>query len=96
MKNNQPSKTDSPPPDLSSKQIELLPPVIMDTVPFGSKFGDVLTDASSVYSPGQTVVIKFRSGNPRNNQKLGDTYLRVELQKWFRLGDRCCRFRLGN
>jgi len=48
-----------------------------DTAPTGKSFGDVLQDAEQYYFTGEKVVVKFQAANPRQNMKLGKTYLEV-------------------
>jgi neutral ceramidase len=48
------------PPDLSKRQISLLPPVVLDAVPPGSKFGAVVKDVRGSYQAGDTVSATFR------------------------------------
>lgn len=48
------------PPDLSSRQISLLPPVVPDMVPYGLNFGDTVADVAGAYMPGQVVEATFR------------------------------------
>ena len=74
------SETDEAPPNLESKQISMAPPVIADYVGIGEKFGDVVNQPKESYSvkAGEVVSAEFRSANPRNNQRLEDTYLSVE------------------
>jgi neutral ceramidase len=48
------------PPDLLSQQISLLGPVVMDAVPRGAAFGDVLLQPLPAYRPGQQVEAMFR------------------------------------
>lgn len=68
------------PPDVSTKQLSFLTPVVYD-MSFGRSFGSVLEDVpKQQYSHGDTVEATFRSGNPRNNLRTGDTFLIVE--KW--------------
>ncbi|RUS88499.1 hypothetical protein EGW08_003757 [Elysia chlorotica] len=66
------------PPDLSSKQISLLPGVIFDTAPLGKHFGSVVKDAHATYTPGSTVTVEFVSANPRNDLMTNRTFLTVE------------------
>ncbi|KAI8469411.1 MAG: Neutral/alkaline nonlysosomal ceramidase [Monoraphidium minutum] len=66
------------PPDLSSRQISLLPPVVPDMVPLSTNFGDVVADVAGAYRPGQTVEVTFRAGNPRNDVRRGGTFLSVQ------------------
>lgn len=69
------------PPDLLSKQIGLLPPVVMDTTPSGVKFGDVFTDVSenSTFHPGDLVTATFWSACPRNDVLSEGTFSLVEM-----------------
>jgi neutral ceramidase len=71
--------SDKPPDDLSKKQLSLVPPVIVDNIGIGRKFGSVTSDAFDQYLAGQdTVKVTFRSANPRNNQRLEGTFLTVD------------------
>jgi len=67
--------------NLLAKQICLKPSVVFDMVPPFTKFGDVLLEPTEEYSPGNSVVVKFRSGHPRNNFMTNRTFLTVELEK---------------
>ncbi|XP_042440807.1 neutral ceramidase-like [Zingiber officinale] len=69
------------PPDLSDKQISLLPPVILDTTPLGVNFGDISTDIpeNSTFQPGDTVTATFWSACPRNDLLTKSTFSLVEL-----------------
>jgi len=80
MKSGSPSKSDPAPPDNLSKMLELLPGVIFDAAPLGKKFGDVTMDASKSYKVGDIATVKFQAGNPRNDQRLGNTFLTIEKQ----------------
>jgi neutral ceramidase len=60
MVKGQPVVSKVQPPNLRDQQISLLPPVLMDTVPLGTEFGDVVQDVNSSYSPGDTVEVVFR------------------------------------
>jgi hypothetical protein len=48
------------PPDLSSRQISLLAPPVLDTVPPGAAFGDAVADVAGVYRRGDKVEVTFR------------------------------------
>ncbi|PIK42872.1 Neutral ceramidase B [Apostichopus japonicus] len=69
-------------PNLLSKQLTFLPPVLFDGVPPFTNFGDVLKDVNNVpYKKGSDIVeVTFRAGNPRNNLRLGETFLSVDLK----------------
>ncbi|KAL5018303.1 hypothetical protein ScPMuIL_004025 [Solemya velum] len=75
-----------PPPNLYSKQLSFLPPVIFDLPPLGKHFGEVIQDAEQQYRQGTTVEVKFVGANPRNNVKAEGTFLKVEQlqsnQQW--------------
>jgi neutral ceramidase len=68
----------SPAIDLK-KMINLLGEWKYDTVEIGKHFGDVTAQPSkNKYQKGETVMVSFRSANPRNNLKTDETYLTVE------------------
>lgn len=69
------------PPDLLDKQISLLPPVVMDATPLGSKFGDLITDVpqSSTFNRGDLVTVAFWSACPRNDLMTEGTFALVEI-----------------
>lgn len=75
-----PSESDEPPRDLSKRQVSLLAPVELDVIAPGHHFGEVLRDAKDSYTSGgtETVKVVFRSANPRNNQRIQDTFLTVD------------------
>lgn len=56
------------------------PGVVTDSKFFWERFGQVLTDADSRYSKGQTVIVSYRGGHPKNNLQTQDSFLTV--QKW--------------
>lgn len=66
------------PPDLLNKQITLQPGVIYDGKESKYKFGQVTVDAHDIYKIGETVSVEFVSGHPKNDLRLGGTYLTVE------------------
>lgn len=66
------------PPDLSDRQISLVPPVLWDSAPWGREFGDCLEQPQRTYSYGDVVVASFVSGHPRNSIRHGRWYLAVE------------------
>lgn len=77
--NDCPSTTDDPPSDLSKKQLSLIPPVLLDAIGFCRKFGSVAIESKDSYVRGKdTVFVSFRSANPRNNQRIEDTFLSVD------------------
>jgi neutral ceramidase len=78
-----PSDSAAPPADARSKLVELLPGPLPDRVPKGEDYGQVLADVDVKGGPirrGQTVSAVFRSANPRNNQRIQDTFLTVEMR----------------
>lgn len=79
-----PSDSDDSPRDLSKRQISILAPVEYDAIAPGRTFGETVQDAKDTYNAdgNETVEVVFRSSNPRNNQRIEDTFLTVD-----RLGD---------
>ncbi|KAK8601645.1 hypothetical protein V6N12_051474 [Hibiscus sabdariffa] len=77
----QPVEPGPQPPDLLNKQIGLLPPVVMDSTPFGINFGDVSSDvpANSTFKRGSTVTVVFWSACPRNDLMTEGTFSLVEI-----------------
>jgi neutral ceramidase len=74
------SSTGEAPPDLLPKQMSLKPGVIFDDKPLANHFGQVLEDAKGPYTAGSSIVsITYQGANPRNNLRLQDTFLTVEL-----------------
>jgi Neutral/alkaline non-lysosomal ceramidase, C-terminal len=64
---------------LGKKQLSLIAPVVVDTIGIGRKFGSVAVDAKDQYFRGvDTVHVSFRSANPRNNQRIEDSFLKVD------------------
>jgi neutral ceramidase len=57
---HQPVVSSVAPPDLLSQQISLLGPVVMDSVPRGAAFGDVVLQPLPAYNPGQSAQAVFR------------------------------------
>mmetsp|Transcript_3603 Transcript_3603/g.7287 ORF Transcript_3603/g.7287 Transcript_3603/m.7287 type:complete len:703 (+) Transcript_3603:1028-3136(+) len=92
------SETDSAPEDLTDKQISFVPPVVVDFAPIGSSFGDIKEDASETYGAGDVVSVSFHAANPRNNQRIGGSFLTVERkvgdgwQVKYVDGDWCTKF----
>ncbi|GMI11553.1 hypothetical protein TrLO_g7489 [Triparma laevis f. longispina] len=93
------SSTDSQPEDLTEAQISFVPPVIVDFVGIGSKFGDVKDDVEKSYGADEVVSASFHGANPRNNQRLEDTFLSIEKKgeggEWvvkYVDGDWCTKF----
>ncbi|RWW51957.1 hypothetical protein BHE74_00041654 [Ensete ventricosum] len=74
-------ESDLQPPDLLDKQISFLPPVVMDTTPYGVKFGDAGTDVpeNSTFRPGDMVTATFWSACPRNDLLTEGTFSLVEI-----------------
>ncbi|GMH86661.1 hypothetical protein TrST_g13926 [Triparma strigata] len=97
--NGDESVTDSQPEDLTEAQISFVPPVVVDFVGIGNKFGDVKDDAEKSYGFDEVVSVSFHAANPRNNQRLEDTFLSVEKKNddgsWgvkYVDGDWCTKF----
>ncbi|KAK4482411.1 hypothetical protein RD792_009566 [Penstemon davidsonii] len=71
------------PPDLLSKQISLLTPVVMDATPIGVKFGDVSLDVAknATFKRSDNVRVTFWSACPRNDLMTEGTFALVEILK---------------
>ncbi|KAI5066226.1 hypothetical protein GOP47_0018850 [Adiantum capillus-veneris] len=92
------------PPLLLDKQLELLPPVVLDSTPSGSSFGDLIEDvpSNSSYTEGDIVKVKFWSACPRNDLFTESTFALVERldndENWvpaYDDDDLCLRFMWG-
>jgi neutral ceramidase len=77
-----PSTSGVPPPDLSDKQMQLIPEPRFDRLPVGVHFGQVVegADVKASYTVGETATVTFHGANPRNNQRTQGSYLSVERQ----------------
>jgi neutral ceramidase len=80
MVKNVESETSERPENMYNKQVEMALPVILDRHPHHKKFGDVLKDAEKTYKYGDIVSVEFQGANPRNNQKIQESFLTVELK----------------
>ncbi|PON62781.1 Neutral/alkaline nonlysosomal ceramidase [Trema orientale] len=80
---NQPVEPGPQPPDLLSRQISLLTPVVMDATPRGVNFGDVSTDVpqNATFKRGDLVTVVFWSACPRNDLMTEGTFSLVEILK---------------
>ncbi|XP_021720765.1 neutral ceramidase 2-like [Chenopodium quinoa] len=69
------------PPDLLDKQVGFLTPVVLDTPPLGSNFGDCSTDVprNATFKRGDMVSIVFWSACPRNDLMTEGTFALVEM-----------------
>ncbi|KAJ8749689.1 hypothetical protein K2173_012240 [Erythroxylum novogranatense] len=76
----QPGQPGPQPPNLLSKQISFLTPVVMDATPFGVNFGDCSADVpqNSTFKRGDTVTVVFWSACPRNDLMTEGTFALVE------------------
>ncbi|KAL5973537.1 Neutral ceramidase 1 [Asimina triloba] len=89
------------PPDLLDKQISFLTPVVMDTTPIGTKFGDVTVDVpkNATFRRSEVVKVIFWSACPRNDLMTEGTFALVEALhngKWIPAyddDDFCLRFK---
>ena len=78
MASGKPATGAPPPADLSAAQIEWKPAVDHDELPIGESFGQFLLQPAPVVSRGTPVRVIYRSGNPRNDLRRNDTYVRIE------------------
>ncbi|CAL1402192.1 unnamed protein product [Linum trigynum] len=78
---DQPVEPGPQPPDMLSKQISMLTPVLMDTTPLGTHFGDCSTDVpkNATYKRGDMVSVVFLSACPRNDLMTEGTFAVVEI-----------------
>jgi neutral ceramidase len=98
--NGDPSTSAKAPLDLTNKQISLIPPLIIDTIALGRKYGSVVEAPKDQYTRGEdTVFVSFRSANPRSNQRPQGTFLTVDnrlddgsWQTAFVDGDWCTKY----
>lgn len=69
------------PPDLLDKQLSFLTPVVLDTAPLGSSFGDCSTDVpkNATFKRGDMVSVVFWSACPRNDLMTEATFALVEM-----------------
>lgn len=81
LANGNPVPPGPTPPDLSHNQTVLQPGVLIDTVPAGKQFGELFEDVQKNYHPGETVKAVFWTGHPKNNFRIQDTFLAVQLLK---------------
>ncbi|VFR00393.1 unnamed protein product [Cuscuta campestris] len=77
----QPVEAGPQPPDFLDKQLSFLTPVVVDSTPLGTNFGDVLTDVpkNSTTKRGDLVSVSFRSACPRNDLMTEGTFALVEI-----------------
>lgn len=77
------------PPNLLSKQLNFIFPVVMDHAPWKVKFGENILPPRNIYAAGHKVTVEFQSGNPRNDLMTEGTYLSIEREedsgKWMRV-----------
>ena len=66
------------PRDLTGKQLNFQPGVLFDDKPLGRDFGDVLTEPAGACRRGDRVVAEFVTGHPKNNLRIGETFLEVQ------------------
>ncbi|XP_037084349.1 neutral ceramidase-like [Pollicipes pollicipes] len=76
-----PVSDEAQPPDMLSRQMSFVPPVVFDAAPLGQSFGDVTQQPPANAFPGQSVAAKFISGHPRNNPMTGKSFLEVLKQQ---------------
>lgn len=67
------------PMNQDSKQISLISPVYYDGHAIGSGFGYVVNQPRKIYRRGETLIVSFVSGNPRNNFMTDSSYFFVDV-----------------
>jgi len=68
------------PRDLTGETINFQTGVVHDQAPIFKSIGDIVQNANSSYQKGQTAVVKFWSGHPKNNLRTQGTFM--EVQRW--------------
>jgi neutral ceramidase len=66
------------PRDLSDDQTTLVIGVVLDNVPIGKNFGDVVQNVNASYNKGETVTTIFWGGHPKNDLKTQSSYLEIQ------------------
>ncbi|RKG82268.1 alkaline ceramidase [Corallococcus exercitus] len=69
------------PRDLRKAVVGLQPGVVFDDKLLWVDFGAVAEEAKASYARGETASVTFWGGHPRNDLKLGGTYLRVQRRQ---------------
>lgn len=57
------------------------PPYIASDLPAGGGFGSLVDDVPAVAARGETVSARFQSAHPRNDLRLGDSYVYLEREQ---------------
>lgn len=67
-------------PNVSTRGKINRPGVVLDDKPWRQKFGQVLVQPLEQYQPGDTAKAVFRGAHPKNNLRVGGTFLKVQRQ----------------
>ncbi|MGK5085531.1 neutral/alkaline ceramidase [Bdellovibrionota bacterium FG-1] len=78
MRTGMPATLNQLTPNSPDPGITLQTGILYDDKKLWEQFGQVLHQPRNSYRPGETVAVSFRSGHPKNDLKLGDTYLEVQ------------------
>jgi len=78
IRTNQVINDDNQPLDRLDEWRSERPGVIWDGKYLWESFGSVLTDAHTSYQKGDSVLVSFRGGHPKNNLRTQDTFLKVQ------------------
>jgi neutral ceramidase len=91
MRDGRPAPADEEKPrDLTGKQLNFQTGVVFDDKPLFKSFGSVNTDAKPSYQRGDTAVVEFWTGHPKNNLHRNGTFLEVQRQvngQWVTVAD---------
>jgi neutral ceramidase len=68
------------PRDLSNEQTTFVAGVVLDNVPIGKNFGDVVRNVNASYHKGDTATAIFWGGHPKNDLKTQSSYLEIQKQ----------------
>lgn len=80
MADGTPVTSDPAPRDVTPPASATRAGVVLDDVPPGQTFGQVLTQPQGAYAPGATASAVFRAGHPKNDYRRMGTFLRVQRQ----------------
>ena len=86
----QPTAQTVQPPQRGANMVNFQSGVVMDMPGIAQPFGSVRQDAQASYVIGDTVLVRFQSGHPKNNLHRNGTFLevqRLEGDKWVAVAD---------
>jgi len=81
MINNQTMPPGPNPPDQTNQQITALTPVAYDTSGLTTSFGSMVVQPRATYNGGDSLLVTFVAGNPRNDLRTDSSYFFVERRQ---------------